>query len=392
MRWPGLRAIPVVALPTVIRWAIAIRTFATGAVAIEAVAAAGPLIRVLIAMGIVTRALPIGSGPTAVVNLATRIGPTAAIGFGTTPVRAFTTRPIPIRGRTTAIGATWAIPIRGRTTAIGATWAIPIRGRTTAIGATWAIPIRGRPTAVRTLTTRPIPIRGRPTAVRTPGEGAAPFASVTFRTVLALALGERPVAVRPVAVRPVAVRPVAAVGTRRPVGPIPVPPLRSTLHVSISAVPIRTVVAVAIAGLAVLVPRAVGGIPAARGAIGLVVSSPLTHRTPLRQVSPAGRAGSGWTVAPPMVVTPGPIVTARPIGILRGSIVRGISPASGLRVTPLIGLRWLVRAAGSRRSPRRPIGATVGRGFIARPAAAVCALVAAILLAEAIAAIRSVAD
>ena len=372
MRWPGLRAIPVVALPTVIRWAIAIRTFATGAVAIEAVAAVGPLIRVLIAMGIVTRALPIGSGPTAVENLATRIGPTAAIGFGTTPVRAFTTRPIPIRGRTTAIGATWAIPIRGRTTAIGATWAIPIRGRLT---------------AVRTRTTRTIPIRGRPTAVRTPGAGAAPFASVTFRTVLALALGERPVAVRPVAVRP-----VAADGTRRPVGPITVPPLRSTLHVSISAVPIRTVVAVAMAGLAVLVPRAVSGIPAARGAIGLVVSSPLTHRTPLRQVSPAGRAGSGWTVAPPMVVTPGPIVTARPIGILRGSIVRGISPASGLRVTPLIGLRWLVRAAGSRRSPRRPIGATVGRGFIARPAAAVCALVGAILLAEAIAAIRSVAD
>jgi hypothetical protein len=371
MRRPGLRAIPVVALPTVIRWAIAIRTFATWAVAIEAVAAVGPLIRALIAMGIVTRALPIGSGPTAVENLATRIGPTAAIGFGTTPVRAFTTRPIPIRGRTTAIGATWAIPIRGRTTAV--------RTRTTR-----TIPIRGRPTAVRTLTTRTIPIRGRPTAVRTPGAGAAPFASVTFRTVLvlALALGERPVAVRP----------VAAVGTRRPVGPITVPPLRSTLHVSIRAVPIRTVVAVAMAGLAVLVPRAVSGIPAARGAIGLVVSSPLTHRTPLRQVSPAGRAGSGWTVAPPMVVTPGPIVTARPIGILRGSIVRGISPASGLRVTPLIGLRWLVRAAGSRRSPRRPIGATVGRGFIARPAAAVCALVGAILLAEAIAAIRSVAD
>jgi hypothetical protein len=352
MRRPGLRAIPVVALPTVIRWAIAIRTFATWAVAIEAVAAVGPLIRALIAMGVVTRALPIGSGPTAVGNLATRIGPTAAIGFGTIPVRAFTTRPIPIRGRTTAIGATWAIPFR-----------------------------RG-PTAVRTLTTRTIPIRGRPTAVRTPAAGATPFASVTFRTVLALALGERPVAVRP----------VAAVGTRRPVGPITVPPLRSTLHVSIRAVPIRTVVAVAIAGPAVLVPRAVGGIPAARGAIGLVVSSPMTHRTPLWHVSPAGRAGSGWTVAPPMVVTPGQIVTARPIGIPRRSIVIGISPARGLRVTSLIGLRWVVRAACSRRSPRRPIGATTGRGFIARPAAAVCALVGAILLAEAIAAIRSVAD
>src|SRR5664279_1932836 len=133
----------------------------------------------------------------------------------------------------------------------------------------------------------------------------------------------------------VTIGPVAAVRTGRPVGPVP-----ALRPVAVGAGPIRPIIATAIGRSPILARRAVG--------------------------------------------------TARPVGIPRGPIVCGITPASGLRRTPLEGLAWFVRAAGRGRCPRRPVGAAA-LGRSTGTTAAIGALVGAILLTGAIDSIRSVA-
>jgi len=200
---------------------------------------------------------------------------------------------------------------------------------------------------------------------------AVPFAPPSVRSVTFLALGAWTLAIGLVAaggsgcpVGPVAaggsgcpVGPVAAVRTRCPIRPIAVPALRS---VTVGSGSIRPIVAVAIGRTAILTSRAVS--------------------------------------------------SRRPVGIPRGPIVRGIPPSGRLRVPPLEGLGWLVRAleglgwlvraleglgwlvraAGRSGSSGRPIGAAA-RGRFTGPMAVIGARVGAVLVTRTISAIRPVA-
>ena len=178
---------------------------------------------------------------------------------------------------------------------------------------------------------------------------AVPFAPPSVRSVTFLALGAWTLAIGLVAAggSGCPVGPVAAVRTRCPIRPIAVPALRS---VTVGSGSIRPIVAVAIGRTAILTSRAVS--------------------------------------------------SRRPVGIPRGPIVRGIPPSGRLRVPPLEGLGWLVRAleglgwlvraAGRSGSSGRPIGAAA-RGRFTGPMAVIGARVGAVLVTRTISAIRPVA-
>jgi hypothetical protein len=194
---------------------------------------------------------------------------------------------------------------------------------------------------------------------------------VTSWTITVLTLGARTVAIGP----------IAAVRTCFPVGPIAVPALSSTLPISVGALPIRTIITVAVRPAVVLAPRAVGGIPPARRAIGLMVaSSTVGARVPLRPIAPARP-----------IIAPCRIATARPVGTPSSTISRGIPTTGRLRATPRVGPARLVRAARSGRSSSRPLRTSADRRLLAGSAAAVGALVGVILPTGAITAIGPVA-